>query len=495
MKQSLIVLLGGILILAACAQAPAGNMPDETAIPMSATQKPTGTRSPTSTRMKTSTPTITPTKSVTPLPTIPSFTPTFDVSTIVTATPAPKAECPQVNPDLTSDLNTLFNEDVSMRLMDQPILDFLNGGGSPQKLITAFRQKYHWLGSNAAIQRDMTGDGVTELILTDGYIVYVFGCKEKKYQTLLKDSDDLAWMNNIQFEILGDMNLNGILEIIDVEVGGHTFVGVRASIFEWNGEKFIALLQGEKIDNNKYRTDILSKTPAQIIVRDTNGDGTLELLLESKLRNPVQAIYTYLMPWRNETDIYTWNGAHFTLSGIEYTAPEFRFQAIQDADRQVNYGKFDKALLLYQDTIFNDKLRAFSEEVLLNDGTRSVAIDNHGQPTPTYVAPDPSEYPHLAAYAYYRIMLLFFVQGYESDAAIIYHTLQEKFDSDPNGSAYVEMATAFWDAYQPTHEMYAGCAAAIQYAAKHPEILIPLGSDYHGSQSHLYIPPDVCPFR
>ena len=37
--------------------------------------------------------------------------------------------------------------------------------------------------------------------------------------------------------------------------------------------------------------------------------------------------------------------------------------------------------------------------------------------------------------------------------------------------------------------------AAIQYATKHPEILVPLGSDYHGAQSHTYAAADVCPFR
>jgi hypothetical protein len=57
------------------------------------------------------------------------------------------------------------------------------------------------------------------------------------------------------------------------------------------------------------------------------------------------------------------------------------------------------------------------------------------------------------------------------------------------------MAIAFWNAYQSTHKMYYGCAAAIQYAVEHPEILIPLGSDYHGAQSHIYVPEDVCPFR
>jgi hypothetical protein len=33
------------------------------------------------------------------------------------------------------------------------------------------------------------------------------------------------------------------------------------------------------------------------------------------------------------------------------------------------------------------------------------------------------------------------------------------------------MATVFWEAYQSTQEMYDGCAAAIQYAVEHPQIL------------------------
>ncbi len=118
----------------------------------------------------------------------------------------------------------------------------------------------------------------------------------------------------------------------------------------------------------------------------------------------------------------------------------------------------------------------------------------YGTPLPLDIL-DITEYPRLAAYAYYRIMLLHLVQGYESDATVVYTTLGEKFGSDPYARPYVEMASAFWEAYQSTQRMYDGCAAAIQYAAEHPEILIPLGSDYHGAQSHTYVPADVCPFR
>jgi hypothetical protein len=118
-----------------------------------------------------------------------------------------------------------------------------------------------------------------------------------------------------------------------------------------------------------------------------------------------------------------------------------------------------------------------------------------GVTPPPIPSEDKTEYPRLAAYAYYRIMLLHMVQGNETDAGSVFNSLQGKIGDDPYGQPYFEMATAFWNAYQSTHKMYDGCAEAIQYAAEHPEILIPLGSDYHGSQSHIYVPADVCPFR
>ncbi|HEU0294845.1 MAG TPA: hypothetical protein VFR47_19035, partial [Anaerolineales bacterium] len=147
-----------------------------------------------------------------------------------------------------------------------------------------------------------------------------------------------------------------------------------------------------------------------------------------------------------------------------------------------------------QEVIFSDKLKSYSPEI--HDNLRAQWDTRYGTtptPTPSPIALD--EYPRLASYAYYRIVLLHLVQNHESDAITVYNTLQQKFGSDQYGRPYVEMATAFWEAYQSTHKMHDGCAAAIQYAAEHPEILIPLGSDYHGAQSHIYVPADVCPFR
>jgi hypothetical protein len=117
------------------------------------------------------------------------------------------------------------------------------------------------------------------------------------------------------------------------------------------------------------------------------------------------------------------------------------------------------------------------------------------QPTLTPPAPDSTEYPRLAAYAYYRMVILHTFLGEMEAAEIKYTTLQEKFPVGNPGHPYVEMATDFWNAYQSGGLMYDACAAAIAYADFHPEILIPLGSDYHGAQSRTYVPVDVCPFR
>ena len=161
----------------------------------------------------------------------------------------------------------------------------------------------------------------------------------------------------------------------------------------------------------------------------------------------------------------------------------------------MNQSEYDKALSLYQDAIFSDKLKSYSPEIRKNLQDNWMAQVGNVRPTPTPYPSDITEYPRLAAYAYYRIMLLHLVQNHEQEATTVYNTLQSKFSNDQYAHPYTEMATAFWEAYQPTHKMYDGCAAAIQYAAEHPEIFIPLGSDYHGYQSHTYVPADVCPFR
>jgi len=205
MKRTTLLLLIGIFLLSACGGTASLS-------PTSIPNNSTSTSLPTATGTQTLLPSSTSTLSITPLPTIPTFTPTFDASTIVTVTPAPKVECPKEDPTLKPDLKDLFTQEGLQSLKDQALLDFLNMGGAPNSVITSFLQEFAWFHPNMGIQQDVTGDAVDEFILTDGQVVYVFGCIDGKYQIWLRDTDDPMWLQLIDFSTSYDMNLNGVLE-------------------------------------------------------------------------------------------------------------------------------------------------------------------------------------------------------------------------------------------------------------------------------------------
>jgi hypothetical protein len=363
--------------------------------------------------------------------------------------------------------------------INQEILNYLNSGGSI-RAVTDELSKIYTLNSYRFI--DITNDGVSDLIF-DGFTqlydyFYIVWCQDGKYSLYSSKEAMGVSIGNTIYEIV-DMNKNSVPEIVAFYRSGtgsgiyHFFVG------EWNGKTFVNLAPETYIEGLD-----------QLAIEDINEDGTLELLLIGGFY-----IYGRTAPWRLSTHTYMWNGEVFIEQPIEYLQPDYRFQAVQDADYAILKGEYNRSLRLYQEAISNQELEWWSIERKVYEQD---VIDApwHGSPTPS-IQPteDPTEYPRLAAYAYYRIMLLHFVQNHESEATATYNTLQQEFGNDPYARPYVEMASAFWESYQSVHSMYDGCAAAIQYAVEHPEILTPLGSDYHGSQSRIYVPADVCPFR
>jgi hypothetical protein len=472
LKQILISLLGGILFLTACGQ----TAPATQTAPVPTIDEATITPSPTNTN--TPVPTETPTATITPLPAIPTFTPTFDTSTITTVTPAPKAECPKLgNPSQINFAIYPSGQKYVGHSTIANILIFLNSGGQLEQLDNELKQ----IDSYYTI-KDITNDGIADLIIISGSLfqtVNILWCQNGKYNLFPKDSveGETLLSEKVNFAVQ-DLNQNGVLDVLSIGDGR----GLDVNVLEWNGTSFHDLTVGER-GINAFMAYAASDDFELI---DLNNDGIAEFMLKGL---PPRSQDEPGDPLRSQTDIYYWNGKIYSPI-TTFSAPKYRFQAVQDGDLQSLQGNYHKAIKLYQDAIHSDKLDWWSNKRF--EHNREAAIDFT---TPSVLALDETEYPHLAAYAYYRIMLLHIVQDHESDAGTVYNTLQQKFGSDQYGHPYVEMASAFWDAYQSTHNMYDGCAAAIQYAAEHPEILTPLGSDYHGSQSHIYVPADVCPFR
>ena len=472
-------LLGGILFLTACGQILSTTQTTPTPI----LEQATATSSPKPTDTITSVPTETPTASITPLPTIPTFTLTFGASMIVTVTPAPKAECPKQNPSVIANFATPNSDGSYESSYGAPkVSDYLNAGGILD----------HLQHSGLQETADLTGDGLHELVYKN-FAYSFFGCKNGQYQNLLNFVGD----EGVGLLDILDLNKNGIPEIAIYDLVHYGYIAI--SIFEWDGNKFRSLINTGKYPSDDTVIDWVSATWTSDIyykLIDTNGDGLKEIMVVYDVNQLCGGFGDFCdgTPARPQVTILAWNGQNYVIKQRYYAPAQYRFQAIQDGDAASSQKEYDKALRLYQETIFSDKLKGYSPEI--RDNLRGQFDTKYGStPTPTPYPIPLDEYPKLAAYAYYRMVLLHLVQNHESDAGTVFKTLQQKFGNDPYGQLYVEMATAFWNTYQSTHIMYDGCAAAIQYAAGHTEILTPLGSDYHGSQSHIYVPADVCPFR
>ena len=189
-----------------------------------------------------------------------------------------------------------------------------------------------------------------------------------------------------------------------------------------------------------------------------------------------------------------WNGNEFNLESIQVVAPQYRYQAVQDADYATLDGDYTRAMDLYQQVIFSDYLDWWSKEKALQR-SESNSLLIQGLITPTPLPVDTTERSILSAYAYFRIILLNILEGNQAEAENTYNTLVEQYEVGKPGYAFVEMASSFWNEYLSSHDIHQACSKAVEYAEENQASTIQyLGSDYHGWQSHAYSPEDVCPF-
>lgn len=410
---------------------------------------------------------------------ISTFTPTFDARTIVTVTPAPKAECPSKNPDIAPNFD----------LTQKGILDFLNKGGDVSFVINKART-YLSLEVWEIRYQDVNADTVPEVIFIDatanndsGQLI-ILACSDNRFVSFLPTPDSsnqsgVSWP--IDLYTIADINKNGILEIVVTYRGCSGSGCFGFYTYEWNGKEY------------KNTTPFVEEIWGlkNINFQDIDNNGVDEILLAGD--RPGICCEKDYIPWRLKIAVYTWNGTIFSENYFYFDLPHYRFQAIQDGDREMYFEHYSKAELAYKAAIFSSQLGWWSEEKW-SYLVIPYRYDDHTPFGPTPI-PDITEYPRLAAYAYYRMVILHIHLDQMDAAQLKYTTLQEKFPAGSPGHPYAEMATAFWNAYQSSQKMYDACAAAIAYADTHPEILVPLGSDYHGWQSHTYEPADVCPFR
>jgi tetratricopeptide (TPR) repeat protein len=416
----------------------------------------TATVTPTPTPTITYQPTATPSATITPVPTIlPTITPTFDAYRLTTATRSPAEVCPEVNSDVKPpDFEALSQPPPIIKHFQQDYLDYFNNGGIVGNLLTYWQPDY---------TIDLTNDGVPEYIIRR-WDFFILGCHEGKYQLLLNEKKTDQGGGGYAYEIK-DANKNGIPEVIlgvNKTPESESFV-----VVEWDGTQFRSLLvpNDRNINMNGVYEDPSERADLKFEAMDL--DPLLDLAVH--LYPPYfDDSFDDGYPWRHEVDYYKWNGSAYVFAKQVYAPPLFRFQAVHDGDWAFLRGEYEQAINYYQQAIKDDNLYWYTESrrnfLLMNEPGW-----NSPKTIPARPVYDPDEYPNLAAYSYFRMMLAEIKKDRLARAETTYDWLQANFTTDMPGHIYSELATIFWTEFQKTQDFSMSCLLTYDFASSHPE--------------------------
>jgi hypothetical protein len=418
----------------------------------------------------------------------------FNPTVIQTITPSLPSQCPKDDAKLQFSVEDLYASASSApagegnQYFTKYILDFLNSGGTPKSILFDF-QKLNAEQINTYFRvDDITGDKVAELVFAHGIWLDVFACKNGKYELAFTDTYE-SDLNGVAITDVTDINKDGLADVI---VNFDGCMGNRCPIirvYEWNGSDFQNLI-ADPYDRG-IGCSSLAVVPFEVKIQDTDNNGTKEIILSNN--GFVQPDNDF--PYRKETRICMWNGQNIVVYKTEFDAPYYRFQAVQDGDRATLSGDYNQALSFYEQTINDKQLEWFTQDRKWYDFWVYHSKIYSSEPTPTAspaLVPDPNEYPTLAAYAYYRIMLLHILQNDGIKAESTFNTLQSEF---PPENYFAQVAFVFWQEYQLSMNIQSPCRKVIEYAQEHPVPVEYLGDWDHGVHSIQYAPETICPFR
>jgi hypothetical protein len=428
----------------------------------------------------------------------PQSSPTWNINRLTTATRNPAAICPNVTPKpaKTPIFSKYYMQEDGQPLpsTDEEINLFLTDYGVQPILRKDIVASNQILPAPIVAYQDFTNDGIPEVIIIHRSSLRIYGCNAERYQKLFELGPD-GYLLPPVIVAIDDLNRNGIPEIY-MRTGIYTQGGADFGAIEWDGNKFNWII------TNANGTNSVHVAPGYLTFDDIDHDGIKEVVVISKV--PIWSDYPSGLPWRDTKEIYKWDGETFMFHREIMAPPIFRFQAVQDGDRSVIEQDYSKALDLYQQAIFSDKLEWYSaarQETMRQQW--GVNFSNPPVPAPTLPAADPLEYDNLAAYATYRIMLLHIEHGYFSDAKAVYDGLLKKYPEGSNGSIYGKLAQAFWNEFTATKRIGNGCQKALDFAVQNWDEVTKylgynwIGEDHFGWQGLKYASGGnmICPFR
>jgi hypothetical protein len=350
--------------------------------------------------------------------------------------------------------------DVPFVEFPDAILTFLNAGGTPEELTAELLLLGVGLEGGPVVTDDFTGDGRIDVAVSihntssppQGALV-VYTCQDGGYVPSYLFLSDPAYQTP-EVILVQDLNadIQNELVISSRTCGAHTcYYDVR--ILSWNGVEMENKLQGTTTD----------LPYPNIQVTDFDGDGIYAFEATGTAIGAVGA-----GPQRDRIRVWEYDPAtgYWAFSSETLGPSEFRIHVVHDADAAMRRGEYLIAALLYQQVIEDDALKDWMDFSL--------------------------ERAYLSAYAYFkRVVAASFLGELDEANELLEEMARLYIETDQQG--YVELAGDFVEAFLTGGEE-AGCAAAHEYAALNPELILdPLGSSVFGYANPDYAPEDICP--
>ncbi len=230
---------------------------------------------------------------------------------IATFTPAPPTTCPKIN-DKTAMLNIGAVSETFDQSYEQPILDFLNNGGSINILGQELHNRMDWFNVKAL---DLSNDTVPEVVV-EANGIYVLGCSGGLYHSLLV-IPPIRGEYSPTILAIKDMNLDGVSELVIARSYGGQTPMRQVQVLEWNGVQFQNLLAKDNVcSRNFYAACVLNGVPdimGGVVTLVDIENGTTKLVITGGVelgssKKPVA------FSW-------IWNGNEFILSNIDLPSP------------------------------------------------------------------------------------------------------------------------------------------------------------------------------
>jgi len=401
-----------------------------------------------------------------------------------TRTPPPPADCPETDPSLQADFQRLVDQ-YGLEPEDELVLDFLNAGGRPEAALDALRS-LDWPGGQIQSEiADVTGDGVPEMLLGLDDL-YFLSCESGEFNTV----DVVSHENGpVRVEAIQDMNLDGFPEIVTaIPVVGEDLV----KVFSWDGAGFRNLVYDEQTGWDS------AQAKEGLRVRDVNGDGTLELLVDNTPPGPREANFDAAcwVPAHVTTDTFAWDGEQFTFSGQDFAPPAYRFEAARDGDALALQGRYEEARGRYLQVINDESLDGWSDDMRDYLLETEFGLDTYGFPITSPPEPLPEERVNLSAYATYRLMVLGVLNGDLEGAKDQFQSLQRRADDDTAWHLFSGLANEFWLEYQASHDMGTACSRAAAFVDSSPVYLEEVfWAVDQGTCDVSHVARDICPFE